>query len=124
MGVDYSNSIGYGYVIPDEAFHKDYDPESEVSDLLKQNSLDLIGVDTCGNMMTGDNCYVFVYIKSTFRRTDVYDAEYLVEMDHRSLSIENLDQLFRSVDLLNTSEFVDVVGSTQTIGWKALFNVS
>jgi hypothetical protein len=122
MGVDYSTTIGYGFVFDEddlpnvlEALGKEdgYVGEEHVEPWLAENGLSLLEYDKVGDWMSGP-AYILLCLKENHLRMGVYDRDGVYKMGNPTLSQEQRNQLGRLRYLLGAED----------PQWVVSFNVS
>lgn len=122
MGIDYSNSVGYGIAIPDNEagkYLKTLEPyeDGQIPEIMETCGWDLVGYDYCGDWMGGPQVYFF-YIKGTeILNEQVGFGDTITEFG--DTPIISLDALRQLNDLAEHFGITDCV-----IGWKLISNVS
>jgi hypothetical protein len=122
MGVDYSTTVGYGFVFKEDELPPalkaladgDYLGEEHVQPWLEENGLDLLTTATVGNFMCGET-FILLCLEDTYQRFDIYDAEGVHKMSVPLTSGQEQTQLYKLRGLLDTADLPE---------WVVAFNIS
>lgn len=122
MGVDYSTTVGYGFVFSEDELPPaleslkdgDYLGEEHIIPWLEEHGLDRIEATTVGNFMCGET-FIFVYLKKTYLRFGIYDADGVHKMGTPAITTAEQFQLNRLRVLFGTTDYPQ---------WVVSFNVS
>lgn len=101
MGIDYSASVSYGFIIPEEelmTISESWDKEEYAYDKVKD--LDLLSSDICGDFLGSDSLDYIVFVERSRIEADrnTFGA---FRMCYSDLTIEEIDQLHNAAGRFN-----------------------
>lgn len=118
MGVDYSATVGYGFVVPREELNKKFVDEEEIEQWLEDSHFDRIGYSLVGNFWSGENFGFFFVIGTEITSGDMRDDTAVIhDIGKTSIYSEEYTQLSK-LRLLKFSH------DKPKIGWKLIRNVT